>query len=123
LLGTRLLVVGRNRVRGPQRLVGAQGNIFLSARSGCPVVVVPMTWKASAIDRRIAVGIDGTPLSTEAVEFAFRTAADREGDLTVVRPRHAPQHDRNVEESWVSRPDVTVAETLAGWTDEYPRSR
>lgn len=119
----RLLVVGRNRVRGPQRLVGAQGNIFLSARSGCPVIVVPMTWKASATDRRLAVGIDGTPLSTEAVEFAFRTAADREGDLTVVHAQPAPRHDRDqgdVEESWVSRADLMIAETLAGWTDDYP---
>jgi Universal stress protein family len=72
------------------------------------VIIVLMTWKASAIDRRIAVGIDGTPLSTEAVEFAFRTAADRD--------------QADIEQTWVSRAEVTVAETLAGWTDEYPET-
>jgi nucleotide-binding universal stress UspA family protein len=122
----RLLLVGRSRARGPQRLVSAQGDIFLTARTGCPVIVVPLTWKPSAIDRQIAVGIDGTPLSLEAVEFAFRTAADREGDLTVVHAQHAPRHDRDrdgVDDSWVRRADLTVAETLAGWTDEYPEVR
>jgi nucleotide-binding universal stress UspA family protein len=119
----RLLVVPRARARGPHRLVAAQRNIFLAARTGCPVVVVPLSWRPSAIDRKVAVGIDGTPLSLEAVEFAFRTAADREGQLTVVHAEHAPRHDRatdGVEESWVRRGDLTVAETLAGWSEEYP---
>jgi nucleotide-binding universal stress UspA family protein len=122
----RLLVVGRGRARGPHRLVAAQGNIFLAERASCPLLVVPMTWKPSAADRRIAVGIDGTPLSVEAVEFAFCTAADREGDLIVVHAQHAPRHDSDrggVEESWVRRADLTVSETLAGWTDEYPAVR
>jgi hypothetical protein len=37
--------------------------------------------------------------------------------------QHAAGHDRDQadsEETWVSRADVTVAETLAGWTDECP---
>jgi len=117
----RLLVVGRTRTRGPHRLVAAQGNIYLTARTGCPVIVVPLNWRPSLIDRKVAVGIDGTPLSIEAVEFAFRTAADREGDLTVVHAQHAPRHDPvDFEDSWVRRGDLTVSETLAGWTDEYP---
>jgi hypothetical protein len=90
----RLLVVARNRTRGAHRLVAAQRNIFLAARTGCPVLVVPLTWKPSAIDRLVAVGVDGTPLSLEAVEFAFRVAADREGALTVVHAEHAPRHGR-----------------------------
>lgn len=118
----RLLVVGRARARGPQRLVAAQANLNLAARTGCPVVVVPMSWKPSAADRRVAVGIDGTSLSLEAVEFAFRTAADRGGDLIVVHAQHAPRHlpaDTPAQESWVRRADLTVAETLAGWTEQY----
>ncbi len=117
----RLLVVGRSKVRGPQRLIAAQGNIFLTARTGCPLIVVPANWRPSALDRKVAVGIDGTPLSLEAVEFAFRTTADREGELTVVHAQHAPRHDRHHDgNSWVRRGDLTVSETLAGWTEEYP---
>ncbi len=80
----RMLVVGRSRGRGPHRLVAAQGNLFLAGRTGCPVVVVPVSWKPSAVDRKVAVGIDGTPLSAEALEFAFRAASEREGDLIVL---------------------------------------
>jgi nucleotide-binding universal stress UspA family protein len=109
----RLLVVGRTRARGPHRLVAAEGDLLLAARTGCPLVVVPMSWKPSAADRNVAVGVDGTSLSLEAVEFAFRTAADREGDLIVVHAEPAPHR----------RADVTVAETLAGWSDEYPEVR
>ncbi|GAA0927524.1 universal stress protein [Kribbella koreensis] len=117
----RLLVVGRTKTRGPQRLVAAQGNIFLTARTGCPVIVVPLNWRPTLLDRKVAVGIDGTPLSLEAVEFAFRAAADREGDLTVVHAQHAPRHDPDdVEGSWVRRGELTVSETLAGWDEEYP---
>ncbi|MDX6263339.1 MAG: hypothetical protein QOH84_5027 [Kribbellaceae bacterium] len=119
----RLLVVGRVRARGPHRLVAAQGNITLTARAGCPVIVVPLTWRPGLVDRKVAVGIDGTPLSLEAVEFAFRAAADRKGDLTVVHAQHAPRHDPvgcDVGSSWVRRGDLTVSETLAGWADEYP---
>jgi nucleotide-binding universal stress UspA family protein len=119
----RLLVVGRTRTRGPHRLLAAQGTLLLAARIGCPVTVVPMSWKPSAIDRTVAVGVDGTPLSLEAVEFAFRTAADRDGDLAVVHAsdvahRTSPQDD--VADSWVRRADLTVGETLAGWVEEYP---
>jgi nucleotide-binding universal stress UspA family protein len=109
----RLLVVGRTRARGPHRLVAAQSNLLLAARTDCPLVVVPMSWKPSAADRNVAVGVDGTSLSLEAVEFAFRTAADREGDLTVVHAEPTPK----------SRGDLTVAETLAGWSDEFPEVR
>ena len=119
----RLLVVGRTRTRGPQRLVAAQGNITLAGRSGCPVIVVPLNWRPMPVDRKVAVGIDGTPLSLEAVEFAFRATADRDGDLTVVHAQHAPRHDPidgGVANSWVRRAALTVSETLAGWDEEYP---
>jgi hypothetical protein len=122
----RLLIVGRSRARGPQRLISAQGNLFLAARTACPVVVVPASWKPSSADRTVAVGIDGTALSTEAVEFAFRTAAEREGNLVVVHAEHVPRQvaaDRSFEESWVRTADLTVAEALAGWSARYPEVR
>jgi nucleotide-binding universal stress UspA family protein len=119
----RLLVVGRTRARGPQRLVAAQANIFLAARTGCPVVVVPNTWKPTAMDRKVAVGIDGRQLSRSAVEFAFRTAADREAGLTVLQAQETSRSDHQgngVRNSRVRWADLLVAETLAGWIDKYP---
>ena len=119
----RLLVVGRTRTRGPHRLVAAQSNLHLAARTGCPVVVVPTTWKPTVLDRKVAVGIDGTALSWEATEFAFRTAAEREGDLTVVHAASAPRHTEDVEESWVRRADNTVGYALDGWKEAFPKVR
>lgn len=118
----RMLIVGRTRARGPQRLLAAQGNLFLAGRTGCPVIVVPLSWRPSAADRKVAVGIDGTPLSSEALEFAFREAADREGDLIVLHAG-AGSPDEDDGHSWISRADHTMSEALAPWTSEFPDVR
>ncbi|HZX04654.1 universal stress protein [Kribbella sp.] len=119
----RMLVVGRSRSRGPQRLVHTQTNLTLAARAGCPVVVVPLSWKPGVLDRKVAVGIDGTALSTEALEFAFGVAAGREGDLIVVHagvPAERPFVDEDPECSWISRADYVLSENLARWTSRFP---
>jgi nucleotide-binding universal stress UspA family protein len=73
------------------------------------------------VERDVAVGIDGTALSLEAVEFAFRTAADRGGDLTVVHSHQVPYRRLTADiDSWQQRAALTVSETLAGWDEEYP---
>ncbi|MGW1342671.1 universal stress protein [Kribbella sp. NPDC002412] len=115
----RMLVVGRRAIRGPQRLVAAQGNLFLAGRTGCPVVVVPSFWKPSIDDRKVAVGLDGTPLSDEALEFAFRAAAGREGDLIVVHSARRTDGDG----AWIRRADQMLTDALAVWTAAYPRVR
>ncbi|MEV0804062.1 universal stress protein [Kribbella sp. NPDC050281] len=122
----RMLIIGRTPKRGPQRLVAAQTNLNLAARVGCPVLVVPLSWRPSQVDRKVAVGIDGSGQSAEAVEFAFRAAAAREGDLIVVRAGLPPDHafnDDDVEHSWISRADHTISEAVAAWTSEFPQVR
>ncbi|MFD7159583.1 universal stress protein [Kribbella sp. NPDC059898] len=119
----RMLVVARSRSRGPQRLAHTQANLRLAARAGCPVVVVPLSWRPSLLDRKVAVGIDGTALSAEALEFAFGEAAGRDGDLTVVHaglPAERPFADEDPECSWISRADYLLSETLAPWTSRFP---
>ena len=119
----RMLVVGRSRGRGPQRLVNTHASLTLAARAGCPVLVVPATWKPSLLDRKVAVGIDGTPLSAEALEFAFGMASAREAELVVVHAGLPAEHawnDEDPEHSWISRADHLLSETLAPWTSRYP---
>jgi hypothetical protein len=119
----RLLIVGRTPKRGPQRLLAAQANLNLAARIGCPVLVVPLSWRPSVMDRKVAVGVDGSALSAEAVEFAFLAAAERGGDLTVVRAGLPPDHagnDEDVDHSWLSRADQTISEAVAAWIGEFP---
>jgi nucleotide-binding universal stress UspA family protein len=119
----RMLVVGRSRSRGPQRLLHTQGTLTLAARVGCPVIVVPLSWKPSLVDRKVAVGIDGTALSSEALEFALGIAAGREADLIVVHSGAATGHlstDEDPECSWISRADYLLSESLAPWTSRFP---
>jgi universal stress protein family protein len=119
----RMLVVGRSRSRGPQRLVNTHTNLMLAGRAGCPVVVVPASWKPCLEDRKVAVGIDGTALSSEALEFAFGAAAGREGNLIVVHAGLPAEHawnDEDPEHSWISRADHLLSETLGPWTSRYP---
>lgn len=119
----RMLVIGRSRSRGPQRLMHTQANLTLAGRAGCPVVVVPLSWKPSLLDRKVAVGIDGTALSAEALEFAFAEAAGREGDLIVVHaglPAERPFADEDPEYSWISRAECVLSETLGPWTSRFP---
>lgn len=118
-----LLIVGRSRARGPQRLVSAHRNLHLAARTHCPVVVVPGTWKPTAADRTVAVGIDGTVLTREALGYAFHAAVEREGDLIVL---HAAQVRRSgmeeePDESWVRTADRLIGEAIDTWSQHYPQ--
>ncbi|HWD77381.1 MAG TPA: universal stress protein [Kribbella sp.] len=119
----RMLVVGRSRSRGPQRLVHTQANLTLAARAGCPVIVVPLSWRPSPVDQKVAVGIDGTALSAEALEFAFAETAARAGDLIVVHaglPAERPFAEEDPETSWISRAEYMLSETLSPWTSRFP---
>lgn len=117
----RILVVGREHDSGPAGLASAQGNLAVAGRASCPVIVVPPKWSPTSPDRAVVVGIDGTPLSLEAVEFAFRTASDRGEALTVVHSHHVPYRRLAADDgTWQERAGLTVSETLAGWDEEYP---
>jgi len=119
----RMLVIARSRSRGPQRLMNTHVSLTLAARAGCPVMVVPMSWKPSLSDRKIAVGIDGTALSAEALEFAFGLAAERKAELVVVHAGLPAEHawnDEDPEHAWISRADHLLSEALAPWTSRYP---
>jgi len=119
----RLLVLGRQRARGPYRAVTAQRELHLAARVSCPVVVVPTAWRTTTADRGVYVGADGSGgLSAEAVGFAYATASARRCHLVVVHSDSGPVRkvvqDDGV--TWATTAQLTVAETLAGWSERYP---
>lgn len=118
----RLIVVPRGRARGPQRLVAAHGDLVLASATWCPLVVVPRTWKPATAPTAVAVGIDGTELSWEAVGHAFAAASRLGAELIVVHAETGPASpvSRHDELAWASAADLTIAETLAGWQEQYP---
>jgi nucleotide-binding universal stress UspA family protein len=121
----RLLVVGRSRAKGPYKLVTAQADVRLANHANCPVVVVPDSWQPTLADRSIAIGVDGTALSWEAVGYAFRTAAAHEATLLVMHSEPAPRRwtaaDTLTEQDRLEQAELTIAETLAGWAEQYPQ--
>lgn len=114
--GARLLVVAQ-RPENTAGFASVQGNLALAGRVGCPLIAVPAQWRQVPGENSVVVGIDGTALSLEAVEFAFRTAADRTADLTVVHSHQTPYERLALGDESAA---LTVAETLAGWDEEYP---
>jgi nucleotide-binding universal stress UspA family protein len=117
----RVLVVPRRRARGPQRLVAAHGDMVLANATWCPLVVIPRTWKPATAPAAVAVGIDGTELSWEAVGHAFSAASRLAAKLIVVHAATPPAWDDGPD--WASAAGLTIAETLAGWQEQYPEVR
>lgn len=115
----RLLVTSTPHAQGPHGLVSAHRALQLTARAERPLVVVPRRWRSTVADHSVAVGVDGTELSLEAVAFAFETAAARGAELVVIHSHRTPYRTRH-NANWVERARLTVSETLAGWDEEYP---
>lgn len=115
--GARALIIGRPRHRGPERLIAAKSNLLLARRTACPLIVVPGSWKSAPSQRDVAVGIDGTALSSEAVEYAFGAAAARGGNLVAV---HAAPRLSAPDGVWVRKAELELAEVLGRWAKDYP---
>lgn len=118
--GARALVVGRPRHRGSERLITARSNLLLARRTDCPLIVVPGSWKVSPSQRDVAVGVDGTALSSAAVGYAFGAAAARGGNLIAV---HAAPRLSAPDGLWIREADLELTEMLGRWSAEYPQVR
>jgi nucleotide-binding universal stress UspA family protein len=114
----RLLIVARHHAHGAHRAIAAQSNLNLAGEADCPVIVVPPGWSAPPRPGPVYVGIDGSELSREAIEFAYTTAAHRRAHLVVV---HAGRPAAGA--SGTTSPELTVAESLAGYAERYPEVR
>jgi nucleotide-binding universal stress UspA family protein len=121
VLGAR----GRGAVRGA--LLGSV-SLQVAMHARCPVVVVRELPRPSASVPRVVVGIDGSPTSERAIEYAFAQASLRGLGLTVVHAwwmefvegviattSSQEQWDRMGQEQ-----QALVSESLAGWRDKYP---
>jgi nucleotide-binding universal stress UspA family protein len=115
---------GRGAVVG---LLAGSVAVGVSAQAACPVVLV-RTEKGEPVEDRtrpVVVGIDGSPVSEQALAFAFDAASVRGVPLVAVHT----WSDLIVEEttalplSWstveASEAEV-LAERLAGWGQRYP---
>ncbi|WP_329190718.1 universal stress protein [Actinacidiphila glaucinigra] len=124
--GSAMVVLG-SRHRGIVRDLLSRESVGmpLVRHAPCPVAVVRETEHVIHVPPEVVVGIDGSALSAEAVQFAFEEAAFHDARLLAVstwqppRPRDFPSVATGDEtEDEVRR---TLAESTAGWQEKYPQ--
>lgn len=116
-----LLVVG-GRERGHQ-LPGWLGSVplDLARHAPCPLLVVPSD---PVMTGDVVVGIDGSPVSSDAIAFAFEQASRRGCGLRAITsfsPGYGgiiPEPQRLEELHEEARRQLS--EALAGWCEKYP---
>lgn len=107
-------------------LLGSVGT-QVASHANCPVVIMRDTPRTGA--NEVVVGIDGSPHSLAALEFAFNEASRHGWDLVAVHAWDVPSYDlilvpngpiplplENVADEEVR----LAAEVLAGFVEDYP---
>lgn len=121
------IVLGRRRKSDEDHFHASSTVVAVAAGAAVPVVAVPDSWTPSARAEGVVVGVDGSPLSDDALAFAFEEAGRRRVPLTIVRAWDEPRswHDDihgldDATVGWLERAERLMAEELAGWHDRYP---
>ncbi|GAA3631996.1 universal stress protein [Microlunatus ginsengisoli] len=126
--GATAVVIGRRGLSGLERVFAGSTSVSVGAKAHCPVIVVPHGWHPPvAGGRAIGVGIDGSSESVPALAAAYAEAAARSVDLRVVYA-YQPHLDSfagvaDFEQTltdWLAQAELRVAETIAGWQQDYP---
>jgi nucleotide-binding universal stress UspA family protein len=117
-----LLVIGDRGLGGFTSLLVGSVAIGLAAHAECPVVVVRGENDTAG---PVVVGIDGSPLSEEALAFAFQAADTREVPLIAVHAWTDSVLDPAVVPllAWAdieTAEHPLLSERLAGWGEKYP---
>jgi len=123
----QLLVIGDRGLGGIGGLLVGSVAVALAVHAECPVVVVRSREPdgAPVADGPVVVGVDGSPVSEDALAFAFDAAAARQVPLVAVHTYKMtffePVGASMVDWALIATGEREVlAERMAGWTERYP---
>ncbi|WFF05301.1 universal stress protein [Micromonospora sp. WMMD1076] len=108
-----LVVLGDRGLGGFAALVVGSVAVQVASYADCPVLVARGTARA---DGPVVVGVDGSPLSRAAVEFAAETASAWGAPLHVVHAGPAPRGRKGGDEE----DERVLTETVAGIGERWP---
>lgn len=126
--GAETVVVGSRGTGGFADLLVGSTALHVASHARCPVVAVPAPDDEDGDRRGVVVGVDGSPLSEAAVEWAFRAADEMAEPLVAVHTwSDASQVGPGVMLPLVfdatlieKEEEVLLAETTAGLAEKYP---
>lgn len=107
----QMIVVGAHRNISASALAFGSTTARVVNHSECPVAV----WRGVVGDGPVVVGVDGSPLSSLAVERAFDIASRYGSRLDAVHAWNAGIDGADREAA-----EALLAESLAGWQEKYP---
>lgn len=121
----RLTVVGS---RGQGRVAGTLlGSVALAitAHGSAPVAVIPVDGPGWTLAGPVVVGVDGSPTSEAAINFAFEEAAVRSAPLITVHawtdPRPTLSDISPIDVARLAESErVLLAEQLTPWRERFP---
>jgi nucleotide-binding universal stress UspA family protein len=120
---SQLAVVGDRGRGGLVGLLVGSVAAAVATHATCPVVVVHGTDRPAV--GPVVVGVDGSPVSEDALAFAFDAAAARRVPLVAVHSYEPPffHPDSAIVVDWEAvhtEEQEVLAERLAGWGQRYP---
>lgn len=122
-----LMVLGRRGISGLERLFAGSTSTSVAARADCPVVVVPHAWTPGQRNHRVVVGVDGSARSLPALALAVAEASSRQAGLVAVHAWSPPPpfylealETKEAVDYWHRSAELTLSETLAGWSERHP---
>jgi len=127
-----VVVVGTHGAGMFSALVAGATAMHLARQAHCTVIAVPERPAGPVPGRGIVVGVDGSPISTAAVGYAFHEAAVLGEPLTAVHAWIAPLSDATSglgvgidhdPVAYTASAERAIAESLAGWAEKYPEVR
>ncbi|WP_328993976.1 universal stress protein [Kribbella sp. NBC_01245] len=124
----RMLVLGTRGLGALTSLLLGSVSIQVSAHARCPVVVVRPESPAPTPEPVILVGVDGSKVSADAIDFAFAEASARHGRIVAVHAWTSPVTSPEGEPTPLlfdldeieKAARLLVAESLAGARADYP---